>query len=233
MKLAISSTVPSLGIVAPVACVIRGVKVVAGSNELDADVEEVSEILSRGTDAILGRPEVRAFRDLLRSLGYPDQVPAGERLVESFAKKGFRRFNNIVDAYNLVAARHGAGIGMHDAANVSGELHVRLSTGVEHIVPMFKASEVAIPAGDLIYGTERASPVARSFDTFAWLGRRDVDSDRHRVSATSTSLVLVVLGNSVTSDSQNRGICDEILHLIRKSCPLATMETLEREFLTD
>ena len=49
----------------------------------------------------------------LKKLGYENTVSANEKLLRRFIAKGVYPINNIVDAYNAVAIRHGVSIGVH------------------------------------------------------------------------------------------------------------------------
>jgi DNA/RNA-binding domain of Phe-tRNA-synthetase-like protein len=53
------------------------------------------------------------FARQLKKLGYENTVSANEKLLRRFIAKGVYPINNIVDAYNAVAIRHGVSIGVH------------------------------------------------------------------------------------------------------------------------
>jgi DNA/RNA-binding domain of Phe-tRNA-synthetase-like protein len=157
-------------------------------------------------------------------MGYQGQVPAGERLIESCRAKGFPYHNNIVDAYNIASITFGSGLGLHDASNIiSAEIHVCRAEGNESIVPIFKNKPVSVTRGDLIYGyaadDSRIVPLA-------WLGRRDVDADAFKVRHDSTSVLLVALGNGITSADYNRRACERAVTVMRLTCPDAAVQYL-------
>lgn len=100
------------------------------------------------------------YRKLLASLGYPDVVPAGERLRELLATRGWRSHGDVVDAVSVATLRHGAGIGLHRMlpTDEGRDLVVGRAAGGERIVPAFSTRSKPIPAGDLIYGVPTADP---------------------------------------------------------------------------
>src|SRR5690242_5647178 len=90
-----------LGICHAAVCVIQNVKVLQGENTLEEDIARLMQQLTDSPEAILDRPEVRGFRELFAKMGYPKVVPAGERLIDSFRRRGFKKYNNLIDAYNV------------------------------------------------------------------------------------------------------------------------------------
>jgi len=218
-----------LGIVHPVACTITRVRVSADSHSLTPRIEELMNLLARSPETILSRPEVLGFTELFVRMGYPKQKPAGQRLIESFIRNGFKSFNNVVDAYNIVSASFGSGLGMHDMAKISEQVHVFRAGADEQIVPMFKSDPVKVQAGDLVYACRPPSAEGDK-RLIAWLGKRDVDSDEFKVMDESVSLLLIALGNRATSREYNREACQTVFDLIRLSCPDAGLTYLDVVF---
>lgn len=213
-----------LGIVNPVACFIEGITVTENSHQLDEEINRLMQNLSQEGPSILSRPEVRGFNDLFARVGYPQQVPAGQRLIELLQQRGFRRYNNVVDAYNISTALSGSGLGMHDASSITDDIHVSRARGDEQILPLFKTKEVKVASGDIIYS--HAQTGGSSGQVMAWLGKRDVDSDRFKVTEATKQLLLVVLGNEATSQDYNREVCLQTVKLIRRTCPTANLSFL-------
>lgn len=215
----------SLGILEPVAALIDGIEVLSNSAQLDSAVDTLMQRLRDTFDRAQQEPAYQGFGELFKAMGYSDQVPAGRRLVEGFLENGFKRINNVVDAYNIVSARHACGLGLHDADAVmaaSLRLEVfRAATG-DSIVPMFKRAAVVVPAGDLVYGDS-----SQPRTLLAWLGRRDVDNDRFKVTPNTSRVLLVVLGNSQTPRAMNEAVCAEVFDLMRMTCPAARIRLLD------
>lgn len=223
MKLHIRPAAYALGIHEPAAARFDGVRVIPEADTLASEAATLLQELAREEDAFFQRPEVRGYRTLFAKLGYAEQTPAGERLVHGFLKRGFRSFNNVIDAYNLVAARNVAGLGLHDADRVAGDIVVDRADGTQRIQPLFKSKTRRIREGDLFYAATEVE------SAMAWLGKRDVDSDRFKVRDDSTSLVLVVLGNASTTRAHNRRVCVEVFDLLRETVPNCSMRFLSVE----
>jgi len=220
MRLIIEPSARELGIINPVACLIQNIAIKPAPPALRAEIDKRLDILQQTHQQILSAPETTGFAELFAKMGYPDQTPAGQRMIETTLARGLTSYNNVIDAYNVVSVMHGCGLGLHDVSGYHGDLHVRRADGSETIVPMFKSGSKPVNAGDLVYGL--ASPSAPEQRTLlAWLGKRDVDSDTFKVTDQSTSLLLVVLGNARTSREHNASICREVLDLLRLSCPEA------------
>lgn len=217
-----------LGITHPIACIISGVQVRTDSSALDHEIESLMQTLMNDANAILSRPEVTGFEDLFARMGYPEQKPAGRRLIELFQRNGFKRYNNIIDAYNISSAFFGSGLGMHDASNVMHGIEVYRANGTEQIIPLFKSEASTIKRGDLVYlSMHTGGEGAGNNNVIAWLGKRDVDSDTFKVVETTTDLLLVALGNNKTSEEYNRQSCLKTLDLIRCTCAEAEATFLE------
>jgi hypothetical protein len=198
-QLLITTAARELGIAAPAACQITGLHVgTAACPELDYVVAALQARLLRNLDHMLSQDEARGFRLIFDRMGYSGQVPAGERLAQAVLRRGLPRYNNVVDAYNVASAVHGAGIGLHDLRYVGADtdLVVSRATGFESIVPMFRCTPVGVARSDLIYG-----PVNDRWHPMAWLGKRDVDSDQHKITVGTTSALLVSLGNEATDEA--------------------------------
>lgn len=219
-KLIVHKTAYDVGIKNPVACIIDGVLVQEGRQEpLDQPVAGAVEMIQAGIP--LRRPETEGFTDLFEALGYSQQLPAGQRLVEGITKKGFPRYNNVVDAGNVVSAVYCSGLGLHDASGLQEDIVVGRATGEEEIVPLFKNKPQRLKAGDLLY--------ASGGRLLAWLGRRDVDSHDFRIVNGTRSLLCIALGNARTGRAFNQEICEEFIRLVRLTCPDVTFRFLETE----
>lgn len=217
MRLVVEPSARDLGIINPVTCLIENITVQPAPPALTAEIDKRLGILKQTHERILAAPETAGFAELFAKMGYPDQTPAGQRMIETTLTRGMKSYNNVIDAYNIVSVMHGCGLGLHDLSGHDGDLCAWRADGSETIVPMFKSEAKPVNAGDLVYGL--VSPSASEQRTLlAWLGKRDVDSDTYKVTNESTSLLLVVLGNARTSREHNVVICHEVLELLRLSC---------------
>lgn len=218
MNLIVDELAADIGILSPVGAIIRNIRVIADStSSMEDAVRKAQEQLQSEVD--LDNPLVSGYRRLFQEMGYDAVRPAGERLVESFRTKGFKRYNNIVDSYNIVALRHVAGLGMHDWDRVNGSVLVSRATGRETIRPLFREADLSLRAGDLFYGDDNG--------VMAWLGKRDVDSNHYAVTEETRNLLLIVLGHRRTPPDYNTDICKEAYELISLTCPEAEFEILD------
>lgn len=215
-QLRLTCHVQDVGIASAVACRIDHVIVQSSAPELDSEVRRLEATIERDPDAMFEPPEVQGFQTLFDDLGYPRQVPAGRRLVESIASRGFPRYNNLIDAYNIASASHVAGLGMHDAALLipGSDVIVARAAGEERITPLFKSKSVLVREGDVVY-----APLNSRDSPMAWLGKKDVDSDAYKVSDRTQSVFLIALGNKATDTAYNAAVCRETLRLVQLSCP--------------
>jgi DNA/RNA-binding domain of Phe-tRNA-synthetase-like protein len=203
-----------LGVIAPSVGIISGVRV---STEYPTECSSKLDAILRSIGG--GHSSSEGYRDVFRRMGYDTVVPAGERLLNSFLKSGLKRINNLVDAYNAVALKYVAGIGLHDAARIDGEMKIERANGSEKIVPLFQSSARSIPQGDLVYSSQQR--------VIAWLGKRDVDSDDFRITDDTSQVLVVVLGNRLTPPTMTKAMVHEIFDLVSLSCPSATIEFQE------
>lgn len=208
-----------LGITNPVGCIIQGLDVQTEAHLLDEDVSEMESMVEENFDEIIGKREVEAYHELFARMGYPDQIPAGEKRLGLIEKRGLNRHNNVVDAYNIASAEFGTGLGMHDVSHIDGDVVVQLASGGERVRPLFETNYATARPGDLLYSVGDR--------VLALLGHIVADSDKHKVTDTTEEVLLVSLGNHETSEKYNRDACQMAYDLISKTCPDATMEFLD------
>jgi DNA/RNA-binding domain of Phe-tRNA-synthetase-like protein len=221
--LKIDQAAANVGLESAAAAVISPVSVSADATALDHDIAQV-ESLVRSDSIELDSPEVRGYRELFAELGYSAQTPAGERLIQRVRDRGFPRYGNVVDAYNLVAVRYGCGIGVHDANELApgDEIRVARAAGGERIRSLGQSRERPVTEGDVIYGLARMPN-----RPMAWLGKRDVDSAEWSVTASTTKLLVVVLGNRATSRDMNEQALRDVADLIKRSSISAVAEIVD------
>lgn len=187
MRLLVSPEAQALGLLHP-----RAWRLTAEQPLLDGAGLTAEQVAAGYDDAA---PLTAGYRKLLAELGYPELTPAGERLRDALRSRGWKSHGAVVDAVSSATLRHGAGIGLHhlSAADKESDLVVTRARGGERITPAFSSKSRPIPAGDLIYGTDRADGEP-GVEPFAWLGRRDCDAASRQLTEDSREAVLVVLG---------------------------------------
>ncbi|KWT61105.1 hypothetical protein ADL21_14955 [Streptomyces albus subsp. albus] len=170
-------------------------------------------------------PLPQGYRKLFAGLGYPDVVPAGERLRTLLATRGWRSHGPVVDAVSVATLRHGAGIGLHRLlpADAGRDLVVGRAKGGERIVPAFSTRSRPIPAGDLIYG---GSGPGADPEPFAWLGRRDCDSAERQLTDDDHQGLLVVLGCPDEEAGHTDAIGATVAEVLRTVRPDITLTPL-------
>lgn len=218
-EITITEEAYELGVTNPVGCLIDGLDVRNESRALDVDVKTTEDMLRNDINKILNKDEVQGARDLYEAMGYPDTIPDGEKRIELIRDRGLNRHNNVVDAYNIAGAEYGVGLGMHDVAQLSGDVVVDCADGYEEIVPLFRESPRSANAGDLMYGTD---------DDVLWIsGTIGRDADQYKVTEDTETALLMAVGNPETSTEYNEKACRRAFELIKKTNPDATIELLD------
>lgn len=218
-ELVVKNDARDVGIEHPVACRIQGLDVHIGAPELDEDVSKIEKTINNQSGPILNRPEVQAFHEFFAEIGYPEQTPSGEQLVNIIESTGLNRRNNVVDAYNIASAEFGASLGMHDAATLSGDVVIERASGGEQFHPIFHDEPMTAQPGDVVYGTDE--------HILALFGGVTRDAEQFRVTDLTDEVLLVARGNRETSEAYNRAACRRAYDLITKTCPEAEMEFLD------
>ena len=78
----VHSSARDVGIINPIVCLIRRIEVQKTSENLLADeIQTVMSEIHNCFEQILASSEVLGFVQLFKELGYPNQVPAGRRLI--------------------------------------------------------------------------------------------------------------------------------------------------------
>lgn len=199
MKFDVSKGAQMLGILKPSICILGPFSPQVFSSELSkTDYARVEGVLANHCDLLNSEP-AKAYRQIFERMGYASQTPAGERLIRSFAEKGFKRYNALIDACNIASIESASGLGLHDRESLVGNLYLGVATGEETILPLFKDKPLVLNPGDLYYSD--ASNVV------AWLGKKDVDSDLHKVTSSTRSVILIALGNAISTFAETASIC--------------------------
>ena len=160
----------------------------------------------------------KGFTTQLRKLGYENTVSANEKLLRRFIAKGVHPINNIVDAYNAVAIRHGLSIGVH-TYHQQDDIYIMRSEKPRAFRPLFAKKDVSIPVGDIIY-TCGDVPLAS-------IGTVDADAHDFRLTEASSSLLVVVLGHDDTPLDFNKAAIEELVDILRQKMPALSHRFLE------
>lgn len=223
MKLVCDDGVKRLGIVNPVACIISKIKIIKDSSALDEDIDQVNDLLKAKSGEILKNPQASAFQELFANIGYENQTPSGERLMYDIMRSGLPRHNNVVDTCNLVSAMYATKIGMHDSSDIHHNVNVQQAIGYEALA-VSDQHRIQIKKGDLVYSIHGPCE-SGGIRIISSIGS-GLDSDDFKVTAETSSLLIVVLGNSATSQNYNRDLCLKVFELIQKTCSDAKINFL-------
>ncbi|WP_025855784.1 phenylalanine--tRNA ligase beta subunit-related protein [Pseudomonas sp. CHM02] len=158
------------------------------------------------------------FAKQLKKLGYENTVSANEKLLRRFIAKGVYSINNIVDAYNAVAIRHGVSIGVH-TYHQQDDIYVMRSDKPRVLRPLFAKKPITIPVGDIVY-TCGDVPLAS-------IGKVDADAHDFRLTKDSSRLLVVILGHDDTSLTFNQAVIEELVDTLRQKMPNLSHHFLE------
>lgn len=214
----LNKSAEKLGIVNPVVARYRGIVLRKDVDSLQIEKKELIEYLELNSDKIKSSDIFRGFKILFESMGYKDQLTAGERLLNFFLQNGFKSINNVIDACNIISAKHGCGIGLHDSGKISEDIVIKRAQDKLQILPIFKDKFKSITEGDLVYMSGN--------NVIAWLGKRDVDSELFKITEQTDELIFVALGNKYTSAEFNKSLCEEYFRLLKKENQCTEMEYL-------
>ena len=189
--------VSALGVPAA-ACLIEGMSVKDTSSELEsarvAELVELFPLLGQTNPSEFPRlqPSLEGYRELHKRVGASNRknVAAPESLLRVFKRNGnLPRINSVVDAYNFVSLARGFALGLHDTANVHGDVRLKIATGAENFVPLGKQEAKPIEPGHYVY-CDDADDVLCHLEV--------LQGDKSKVSTGTTACLLICQGNPLT-----------------------------------
>jgi len=161
-------------------------------------------------DNLVSNPIYDGFSRQLQEMGYPNAVAANEKLLKAFISRGVRSINNVVDAYNAIAIRHGVSIGVHTYEQAE-DIHVFRAAAPMKFRPLFAKKDATVAPGDLVYTCADA--------LLACIGKTDADAHEFRLTDSSSRLVAVVLGHHDTPRAFNQQVLVELVDTLRETLP--------------
>jgi DNA/RNA-binding domain of Phe-tRNA-synthetase-like protein len=209
----ISDKVLSLGLTG-VYLTIGSLKNTKSNPEFDELIERTEkEILaSLSKDFIKQDPILRGFRKLHEAVGRSNRknVAAPENLLVALLQTGhLPRVNLLVDIYNLVSIRSRLALGAHDIARIAGNVHLRMTSGAEHFVPLGAIEAKPIAPGEYAY-------VDDSNEILCRLEVRQVE--KTKVTLETTECFYVIQGNTATNEAYLTSAVSELITLTKKFC---------------
>ncbi len=208
-RLIIQKSASDLGINNACAAVISNVTVSDDQSFMGVLQSNLNHVASH-LNSLISNSVYEGFSRQLKKLGYENTVSANEKLLRRFISKGAQPINNIVDAYNAVAIRHGVSIGVHTYHHQE-DIHVFRSEQPRNFRPLFAKKDITIPTGDLVYSCGDV-PLAS-------IGKVDADAHEFRLTQDSSNLLVVVLGHDETPGAFNRSIIEELIDMLRQKMP--------------
>jgi len=217
-RLIIQKSASDLGINNACAAVINNVTVSNDQSFMGVLQSNLNHVVSH-LNSLISNSVYEGFSRQLKKLGYENTVSANEKLLRRFVSKGAQSINNVVDAYNAVAIRHGVSIGVHTYHHQE-DIHVFRCEEPRSFRPLFAKKDITIPTGDLLYSCGDA-PLAS-------IGLVDADAHDFRLTQDSSSLLVVVLGHESTPDEFNQSVIEELIEMLRQKMPGLNHYFLER-----
>ena len=223
MRIEISPAAQALGLQGCVAARITELSVMDDNGAVyRAAMEKRLAELALCNDSFVTRPEVAGYELQLAHMGYPKTEPANLRLLRSCLERGVNSVFNVVDAYNLVALKHGASFGVHDAQKMADVITVDLANADEKILPLFSKRSKNLANGDLVYRSKG--------NVMAAIGSRDCDSDEFKITPSTTEVFAMILGHKDTSVSHNRAVIEDYFAALQQTCPNALLSWVDVAF---
>jgi DNA/RNA-binding domain of Phe-tRNA-synthetase-like protein len=209
----ISQDVLGLGLIGAY-FVIEGLLVKNSDPGVDAYLSGVvnDALKTLSDEAIDNDPVLEGFRELHRKAHVSERknASASENLLRFVLKKGgISRINTAVDVYNAVSITSRLALGAHDLKNISGNVHLRLTTGKENFIPIGAPAPKQIASGEYAY-------VDDANDILCRLEVRQVE--KTKVTAETKDCFYIVQGNAAVDAQYIKKTTDELIYLTKKFC---------------
>jgi DNA/RNA-binding domain of Phe-tRNA-synthetase-like protein len=173
----------------------------------------IGEILPTLTkESIANSPVLAGFRELHVKVDRPGKknVASPENLLLMLLESGkLPHVNLLVDIYNLVSIQTQFALGAHDLTNVSGDIHLRMTTGQESFWPLGHSKPQSISAGEYAY-------IDDANDVLCRLEVRQVE--KTKVTLATTDCFFIVQGNSQTSTTDVEAASNRLIELVTRFC---------------
>lgn len=175
--------------------------------------ETVQTLLSDLSDAkIETDPVLLGFRDLHAAVHRSNRknVASPENLLNMLLKNGqLPTVNVLVDIYNLVSIRTGLALGAHDLSKVTGNIHLRMTTGAESFWPLGSSAPKPVTPGEYSY-------IDDANDILCRLEVRQVE--KTKVTLATQSAFYIIQGNAATDDAYLKAGTEMLVELTKRFC---------------
>lgn len=166
--------------------VIRGVQVAPSTSDALERMAAAQHDIAAHLDTLLARPASAGYQDIMRSIGFPGTVHAGAKLAKLVAKRGLRPISNVVDTYNLAAARRALPIGAHDVDTIAWPLTLRIAGNDLSIKTFGTEMPVVVRPGSIVFADAAGA-------TIACIGKNDVDCIEHAVGPATRCVLFTMI----------------------------------------
>jgi DNA/RNA-binding domain of Phe-tRNA-synthetase-like protein len=169
-------------------------------------------VAGSNADGFLDDPVLAGFRRLHDAVGRSNKknVASPENLLATVMANGrLPTVNVVVDIYNLVSLRTRLALGAHDIGEISGDVHLRLTTGSEGFWPLGSERPKPVGPGEYAYVDDRNDVICR-------LEVRQVE--RTKITIDTTECFYIVQGNEATDGPYLKAAADELVELTKRFC---------------
>jgi DNA/RNA-binding domain of Phe-tRNA-synthetase-like protein len=155
---------------------------------------------------------LQGFRDLHTAIGFSNRTfpAASESLMEYMLKNHhLPQINLLVDIYNLVSVETGLALGAHDLSRVTGDVHLRITSGQESYWPIGSAGPKEVRPGAYAY-------IDDNNDVICMLEVKQVE--KTKVTIDTRECLFIIQGNAETDDAYLHEAAVRLINLIRYYC---------------
>jgi DNA/RNA-binding domain of Phe-tRNA-synthetase-like protein len=175
--------------------------------------QSIAKILTELAHTPIARdPVLQGFRELHTALGFSNRnfPAASESLLEYVLKNhDLPRINLLVDIYNLVSVETRFSLGAHDLARVSGNIHLRLTTGAEKFHPLGSPEPKPVRPGAYAY-------IDDDNEVICLLEVKQVE--KTKATLETSECFFIVQGNPRTGPAQLQAAVDRLSALLVQFC---------------
>lgn len=173
-------------------------------------IESVLKTLS--AESIASNPVLEGFRKLHEAVGRSNKknVSSPENLLNFLLQnKTLPSINLLVDIYNLISVKTSLALGSHNISHISGNIHLRLTTGTEKFLPLGYQKPKAVSPGEYAYIDDDNEIICR-------LEVRQVE--KTKITLETEECFYIIQGNMNTDAEYIRSAMEELTLLTTRFC---------------
>ena len=157
-------------------------------------------------------PILRGFREIHSAISFSNRnfPAASESLLEYIRKnRTLPHINLLVDIYNLVSVQTRLSLGAHDLAHVSGDIHLRMTTGTEKFIPLGSAEPKPVRTGGYAY-------IDDDNEVICFMEVKQVE--KTKATLATRECFYIIQGNKQTDESTVQAAVDQLVDLTTRFC---------------